>query len=105
MNSQVIEMLIKLLSKKNEPQQEQYEKAPTQNFSSSCFNLPNYEQDFLKNSQQEKTFQTNNAGIDISSLIELLPSIFNLFQNKNQNETKIREEIPSYINSLHKIDN
>ena len=95
-------ILITLLkSMQNSPNEEPQMK---ENFSfdDSFFKLPNYEekQQNTENKNYEKQGKQN--GLDISVLINLLPQILPLFQQKPK--TKIKEDIPSYISSLHKMD-
>lgn len=71
-------------------------------FDSSFFSLPNYDINPQK-TEENNDFNSPNNTINLQSLVEIVSSILPLLKPK-QKETKKEETIPSYINSLHKID-
>ncbi len=102
----IISILTKLMqNNNNSPQNAPSQEPRVQDFNSSFYKLPNYDEPpvYEGTTPQPQPEQNSVNNNQLAILMELLPQILNLLKKKEP-ETKKRETIPSYISSLNKID-
>jgi len=130
---QIISLVLSLFQNNNNQNQNNYN-PPKEDFSSSYWNLPNYEQENFNNNlkqdlksttnQYEEYYKNNNQNyyvqnnqntqnndiisllsqIDINALIKLFSSIQDILKVKTT-KTEKKEPEPSFISHLTKTDN